>query len=894
MEQLEDRVMLTVAPVIAPIPDQAFGQNQTFHERVLAEFTQPADASPHSTTFTYSIDWGDSPINSPPDITTGSINTFVQTPAGNAFGYLSINDPDVPGAQHFFNTAGTFTVAVTVTNSDMLSDTKTFTATVLPIDPALTFDTPITPPVHVVEASPLTLNLHSTGAIDSTITSWTINWGDSIETISGDPSTADHTYTTIFGDASGLAQAKYQIRAWANGNGGEFAAASAIDVVVDDVQPTATITPDPPFVDNGDGSFNVDVNEGQTVTLNLSEFDPGTEPPLQWLFLWGTEDPDDPIPEVLPGNSSIATHVYTDGDTLGATNYLIQSGFSNGSDFSGNNGFGLANAVNVTVHNVDPTATFGNNGPVDEGSTANVSFSGQFDPGTEDTTAGLRYAYDFNNDGVWDVGDDGSYAQASTSASVTVPASFVTDGPGNFTVKGRIIDKDDGFTEYTTHVVVNNVAPTAVLAGGGTVNEGSTASVSFSGQSDLSAADTAAGFHYSYDFNNDGIWEIGNGTYAGSGTSASTTIPASFTADGPVAGGHLTIKARIIDKDGGARDYTTSLVVNNVAPMANAGGPYSTFDDTAITLTGTATDPAGAADPLTYAWDLDHDMNGTFETSGASVNFDPVALGFTGNQTRTVRLKVSDGDGGVSIVTTTVQLLGQGTILSGGVLFVVGSGTAGDIVQVAKSGSQITVSNGGTQSFSAAAVSQIQVRTRGGNDIVIVGLEVTVPTVIDGGAGNDLLTAGGGDTVLLGGVGNDILVGGPGNNVLVGGDGTDILLGAGGRDLMIGGKGSDLLTGGTGEDILIGGYTTYDANVASLDAIMAVWSSSASFSARVALLTGSGGLLKAGVTVLDDDASDIMDGGAGHDLYFANTNLHDHDIDLIALQQSLDSLVAVN
>jgi Ca2+-binding RTX toxin-like protein len=224
----------------------------------------------------------------------------------------------------------------------------------------------------------------------------------------------------------------------------------------------------------------------------------------------------------------------------------------------------------------------------------------------------------------------------------------------------------------------------------------------------------------------------------------------------------------------------------------------------------------------------------------------------------------------------------------------VGSNTGGDIVQVGKSGSQITVSNGTTQSFSAAAVSQIQIRTRGGNDVVIIGLNVTTPAVIDGGAGNDLLTAGGGDSVLLGGTGNDILIGGPGNNVLVGGDGTDILIGAGGRDLMIGGKGSDLLTGGTGEDILIGGYTTYDANVASLDAIMAVWSSGASFSARVATLTGSGGLLKAGVTVLDDDARDLMDGGAGRDLYFANIDPHDPGRDLVALQQTLDSLVAVN
>jgi hypothetical protein len=34
---------------------------------------------------------------------------------------------------------------------------------------------------------------------------------------------------------------------------------------------------------------------------------------------------------------------------------------------------------------------------------------------------------------------------------------------GTYTVKARIIDDGDGFTEYTTVVTVNNVAPTATL-----------------------------------------------------------------------------------------------------------------------------------------------------------------------------------------------------------------------------------------------------------------------------------------------------------------------------------------------------------------------------------------------------------------------------------------------
>ena len=53
----------------------------------------------------------------------------------------------------------------------------------------------------------------------------------------------------------------------------------------------------------------------------------------------------------------------------------------------------LHEAFEVTVDNVAPTATLGNDGPLVEGSSANVSFSGQSDASKADTTAGLRYAF---------------------------------------------------------------------------------------------------------------------------------------------------------------------------------------------------------------------------------------------------------------------------------------------------------------------------------------------------------------------------------------------------------------------------------------------------------------------------------------------------------------------
>ena len=54
--------------------------------------------------------------------------------------------------------------------------------------------------------------------------------------------------------------------------------------------------------------------------------------------------------------------------------------------------------------------------------------------------------------------------------------------------------------------------------------------------------------------------------------------------------------------------------------------------------------------------------------------------------------------------------------------------------------------------------------------------------MLDGGAGNDTLSAGAGDDTLIGGAGNDTMVGGAGNDLFV----------------YMNGHGSDSMNGGTG------------------------------------------------------------------------------------------------
>ena len=84
--------------------------------------------------------------------------------------------------------------------------------------------------------------------------------------------------------------------------------------------------------------------------------------------------------------------------------------------------------------------------------------------------------------------------------------------------------------------------------------------------------------------------------------------------------------------------------------------------------------------------------------------------------------------------------------------------------------------------------------------------------MLDGGSGDDLLSAGSGDDVLHGGAGNDKLFGEAGDDMLTGGAGNDVLSGGAGDDILRGGSGEDLFifNGGGGNDIILDFHTDDD------------------------------------------------------------------------------------
>src|SRR5205823_4076513 len=126
---------------------------------------------------------------------------------------------------------------------------------------------------------------------------------------------------------------------------------------------------------------------------------------------------------------------------------------------------------------------------VPEAGAALVRFSDQADPGGVDTAAGFRYSYALSQGALAT-----SYADATDGASK--PFTFPDDG--SYTVYGRIFDKDGGYTEYQTTIIVADVAPTATRRSAGPVPEAGAVAVRFTDPADVSGVDTAAGFRYSY------------------------------------------------------------------------------------------------------------------------------------------------------------------------------------------------------------------------------------------------------------------------------------------------------------------------------------------------------------------------------------------------------------
>src|SRR5262249_57325085 len=126
---------------------------------------------------------------------------------------------------------------------------------------------------------------------------------------------------------------------------------------------------------------------------------------------------------------------------------------------------GVTNLIaTISVVGVAPKATLANTGPTAEGSPVTIQFSSPFSPSPSALAAGFRYSFALDPSGLAP-----SFFTAESNSTIT----FLPVDNGTFTIYGRIIDKDNLHTEYTTTVVATDIPPTASIATTGPIHEGS-------------------------------------------------------------------------------------------------------------------------------------------------------------------------------------------------------------------------------------------------------------------------------------------------------------------------------------------------------------------------------------------------------------------------------------
>jgi hypothetical protein len=290
----------------------------------------------------------------------------------------------------------------------------------------------------------------------------------------------------------------------------------------------------------------------------------------------------------------------------------------------------------VVVTNVNPAVIAPSNQSANEGTSTSFALGSFSDPGTADNP----WAVDVD----WGDGSGHTTFNLANQGSLGNASHTYPDGPASKTVTVKVTDKDGGFDTKSFTVTVDNVNPTGSLGNNGPVNEGSTVTVSFSGQSDPSGPDATAGFHYAFSCTNG---SLASATYATSGTASSTTCTYSDN-------GSKTVRARIIDKNDGLTEYTTTVVVSNVAPSVIITGPPSGSIypvGTTVTFTGSFTD-AGSSDTHSAQWAAD---STTFAGSVTEAGGNGTVTGsrtFTTPGVYNISLTVTDDDGGATTATT--------------------------------------------------------------------------------------------------------------------------------------------------------------------------------------------------------------------------------------------------
>ncbi|AKJ02388.1 Flagellar hook-length control protein FliK [Archangium gephyra] len=222
----------------------------------------------------------------------------------------------------------------------------------------------------------------------------------------------------------------------------------------------------------------------------------------------------------------------------------------------------------------------------------------------------------------WDFGD------GTTSSEATPRHAFRDDGV--YTVRVQATDAD-GTRHASVIVTARNAAPVVeALSLPDSSSEAQEVMLSATAVDPAGSADT---LEY--------LWSFGDGSSQASGPS----VRHAFRDDGP-----FTVVLTVRDEDGGETRAQSTLTVSNVPPSATAPERQSIKAGESLSLQLSASDVAGAEDPLTWkklSGPGAVTPEGTFTWAPAAADVGEAS----------VRLEVSDDEGGRSEVTLIVEVL---------------------------------------------------------------------------------------------------------------------------------------------------------------------------------------------------------------------------------------------
>ncbi len=437
-------------------------------------------------------------------------------------------------------------------------------------------------PYAGLEGSPVTLDASGSSDPDNNIVeyAWDLDNNGSYETIGVSPQ--------VTFDDNGA----FQVGLRVTDAYGESSTGVA-EIVIANVPPVITTM-----------NIPATVSAGSSFAVQADFNDPGLQDTFTATWDWG--------------NGQVSEGTISDRSVTGAYAYPAAGTFTITLTIIDKDGAQGSRSVSIEAAQLVVVADAGPDRAAAEGEVIPLDASGSSDP----TGGALTFAWDFDNDGLYD-----------DASGVTPAVSFPDDG---VYLIGLLVTSSTGASATDTALVtVSNVAPVVQLGG---AKVGSDGKFSASGSFSDPGADTWSG-----------TVNYGDG---------SATRPLTLQADKTFtllhtysSYGTFIAQVCINDDDGGRGCAQVSVeYLANRPPVANAGGPYWVREGRTIRL-----DASNSYDPdgdrhLVYEWDLDG--NGDFSDGSGK----RVAFYGKDDAVQTLWLRVTDSKGASSIASTTVTI----------------------------------------------------------------------------------------------------------------------------------------------------------------------------------------------------------------------------------------------